>query len=539
MKVGAKTHLVNGGDGAVVVARPAKAWAVASVVLAMVMPWINPLAVGPTPQVWPWLISMASAMVLILIVRFQPVPLVRCIGAAWLSAALISSSMGLVQFFGLSPQWTPWINTTGMGEAFGNLRQRNQFATLTNIGLAVLLWGQTRLRWHCGFPAPVETATCQKPSFSTSAAATLLALGNAVSSSRTGLLQLALLVLVVMLSGAWRRQRIAGILGFAVLVYGLASAWMPVMIGLQPFAAGAVSRLQLDGQSCGSRTALWTNVLHLIELKPLHGWGWGNLDYAHFVTVFEGVRFCNILDNAHNLPLHLAVELGIPVALLTCGLLGWLVLRARPWRETDDNRRMAWAVLALIGLHSLLEYPLWYGPFQIAVALAVWILWRTPASDACGGAEPAPPPSSPAPGSAWVAGCAAAVLLAVAYAGWDYYRVSQIYREPAQRAAAYRVDTLAKVQDSWLFRNQVRFATLTLSSVTPANAMAINRSAHALLHFSPEARVVAKLIDSALVLQRTDEAVFFMRRFRAAYPNDYARWRETREPVADLPPIDP
>ena len=35
-------------------------------------------------------------------------------------------------------------------------------------------------------------------------------------------------------------------------------------------------------------------------------------------------------------------------------------------------------MVLLVGIHSLLEYPLWYGPFQIACGLALWLLWRTP-----------------------------------------------------------------------------------------------------------------------------------------------------------------
>ena len=80
---------------------------------------------------------------------------------------------------------------------------------------------------------------------------------------------------------------------------------------------------------------------------------------------------------------------------------------------------------------------------------------------------------------------------------------------------------------------------LTLTRVTPENAAEINRSAHALLHFSPEARVVEKIIDSALLLGKRDEAVFFMRRMRITYPQDYAHWRETRDPLVDLPLIEP
>ena len=55
---------------------------------------------------------------------------VRAIAGAWLVAALISAAIGLVQYFGDSAALTPWVNGTELGEAYGNLRQRNQFATL-------------------------------------------------------------------------------------------------------------------------------------------------------------------------------------------------------------------------------------------------------------------------------------------------------------------------------------------------------------------------------------------------------------------------
>ncbi|WP_413857701.1 pilin glycosylation ligase domain-containing protein [Candidatus Aalborgicola defluviihabitans] len=44
-----------------------------------------------------------------------------------------------MQYFGDSAALAPWINTTGLGEAYGNLRQRNQFATLGN-GFGGLVW---------------------------------------------------------------------------------------------------------------------------------------------------------------------------------------------------------------------------------------------------------------------------------------------------------------------------------------------------------------------------------------------------------------
>jgi len=152
---------------------------------------------------------------------------------------------------------------------------------------------------------------------------------------------------------------------------------LPWLAGLGVGGAGILVRLQEQGQNCASRLTLWHNVLYLIAEKPWTGWGWGELDYAHFITLYPGPRFCDILSNAHNLPLHLAVELGLPVATLLCGGGLWVLWRSQPWREFNPARQLAWAVLALLGLHSLLEYPLWYGPFQLAAGLSITLLWLT------------------------------------------------------------------------------------------------------------------------------------------------------------------
>ena len=53
---------------------------------------------------------------------------------------MVSSAIGLLQYFGVAGTFSPWVNQTNFGEAFANLRQGNQFATLTNMALAALVW---------------------------------------------------------------------------------------------------------------------------------------------------------------------------------------------------------------------------------------------------------------------------------------------------------------------------------------------------------------------------------------------------------------
>src|SRR5450830_1541485 len=114
------------------------------------------------------------------------------------------------------------------------------------------------------------------------------------------------------------------------------------------------------------------------------------------------------------------------------------------------------------------------------------------------------------------------IIVFVAYTAWDYQRVSQLYLSPSMRAEAYREQPLAKIQGSWLFQDQLRFAELTTTPLTAANAAHLHQLALALLHFSPEPRVIEKLIDSAVLLGRLEEAQFYRLRYQAAFPDSQA-----------------
>ena len=494
-------------------------------VIAVALPFLFAVVQTPTPNVWPLLASWVCGGALVLLVAVQSarqppgrLAWARALAGGLALAAVVGSAIGLVQYLVGDVGLGPWIHASSIGQAVGNLRQRNQQASLLSLGLWALLWWTL----HAAPRPPAASNTRPRLPLNwadllIAMAATWLALAQAATASRTGAVQWLLIVGLVL---CWRRMLGPLPLALAVvglLAYGAASWALPHLLeqwtGIP--ADRLFARFADDGQGCGGRKVLWTNVLYLIAQRPWTGWGWGELDYAHYVTEFPGTRFCVLLDNAHNLPLHLAVELGVPVAaLVVLALLAW-VLRAQPWREPDPARQLAWGVLALIGLHSLLEYPLWYGPFQVSALVAVLLLWRK-----------APHLRPAARGAGALVLCA--LFAAGAYAGWDYWRVGQIYRPVAQRAPAYREITLDKVADTRLFARQVEFARLTTTPVTRDNAPAQYAMALRLLHFSPEPRVIAPLIDSARLLGLDAQAAFHEERFRQAYPDDYARWARRR-----------
>jgi O-antigen ligase len=441
----------------------------------------------------------------------------RPLAVGLLVAGLASAVFGLLQYFRLAEPLAPWVAASQLGQAYGNLRQRNQFATLINMALVAAFWlhathASRRLRrWLA-------------------AAAVLLLLAAAASTSRTGLLQLMLIIMAV--SYMARRKRCnptrSASVGYplpppvallAMIPLHFAFAWLlPQLAGSG--VEGMLHRLHAGAPDDHSRLILWHNVLSLIAERPWTGWGWGELSFAHYTTLYPGPRFIEILDNAHNLPLHLAVELGIPAAVLVCGGFIWLVITAKPWRERDPARLMAWGMLAMIVLHSLLEYPLWYGPFQLVFGLCLGMLW--PARSDVRFRAPA-----------LSAFAASALMVVVVYTGWDYLRVSQIYLPRSERLPAYEDDTLAKLRGSWLFARQVDFAEVTLTTVTPANAARMHELAERTLHFSPEPRVIIKLIESAELLGREDEVRAQVERFRIAFPLEFNRWLE--DPSGDAP----
>jgi len=85
-------------------------------------------------------------------------------------------------------------------------------------------------------------------------------------------------------------------------------------------------------------------------------------------------------------------------------------------------------------------------------------------------------------------------------------------------------DTLEKIQGSWLYHGQVRFAELSVLPLTPDNAAYMLDLSKELLHFFPEPIVRQRLMDSATLLDRTDDLAYYGQRFRVAYPDAYARW---------------
>jgi O-antigen ligase len=402
-----------------------------------------------------------------------------CIGL--LVAGLLSSAIGIVQVF--APTWPDgdWIARTYIvGRAVGNMRQPNHLSSLLVWAVIAAVWlGEAGVikRWA-------------------STALTLLFIFVIVlSASRTGTVSVGLLAVWAVLDRRLSRPARALLLlapvAYAVFWLGT-SAWADY----SHHVFGGETRFSTKGDISSSRWGIWSNTLALIRMHPWAGVGFGEFNFAWTLTPFPG-RPVAFFDHTHNLVLQLAVELGLPLAALVLGLLGWALFAAlqKALRARDDAdprqaplRRAAFMMVLLILLHSLLEYPLWYAYFLLPTAFAFGLC--------LGDAGEAPSDGAPAAAGRTRPLLLASMLLMLGgvLSVADYSRVVVIF-SPADNAPPL-AERIANGQRSVFFAYQADYAAATTAE-NPVDALpAFKRAPHNLL----DARLMiawAKALDAS------------------------------------------
>ena len=380
-------------------------------------------------------------------------------------AGCASAAIGTIQV--VAPEWTggDFIAASAVeGRAVGNLRQPNHLATLLLWCIVASVWlGSTR-RW----PRPLTTA-----------AAIFMLLGLVLTASRTGMVGVAMLALWGVVDR--RNARSSRVL----------LCLMPVLYGLFWIAAsqvggGEAGAFHGDQQLhrsdiSGSRFGIWTNTLSLIAAHPWVGVGAGDFNFAWTLTPFAR-RPTAFFDHTHNLPLQLAVELGLPLAALTLALLAyalWSAFKAvRDADETSGFLRPAFVMVLMIAVHSQLEYPLWYAYFLLPTAFAWGLCLGTPPK-AGSVAAAANRDSSRPVGTRPLLVAAMLMTIGGLYAVIDYWKVVVIFAPPEH--APPLSQRILEGRKSLFFGHHADYAAAT-SVPEPGNVMpAFKTATHFLL----------------------------------------------------------
>jgi O-antigen ligase len=372
--------------------------------------------------------------------------------AGWLIAlgvgvAVAAAYNGVVAMLqAWAPHWHDgvFIAAGDRYRAWGNLRQPNQLASLQLWGfLAALLLLHRRRIWL--FPI---------------AAFTLLVLW--LSASRTGWFCVVLVAVVSVL--ALRPRAGNTITRRQIWTYGAA------FVTIVAIAAFAFALLMLSDNthvrpldSTLQRLSLWRDVIALIKAEPLLGVGFGQLNFAWMLTPFTA-RAPDVFDHAHSLPLQLAVELGVPIAIAILVMLASSLCFGFVNRARDPHPVTCYAPLGMFGVvltHSMVEHPLWFAYFLLpsAVLLAMWV-GRSCATHATI-AEAPRATQRRLIDNAIAATFALVLAIAIAWTVHGYRRVMNIYANADDSA---RATTLAQhAMRHWLYGYYGDFAAIMLA----------------------------------------------------------------------------
>lgn len=361
----------------------------------------------------------------------------RWLALGLLACALLQAVAGGLQLANLD--MGGWVLRKIYLQTYGNAGQANHYADLIYLGLASLAWwwarglspraidlvngslksagaGQARDKLGMADPCPVWWDA------GLVLLGAALAISAAFSASRGVWLYVA--GFVVLGGVALKRGDAPGRrCGLALLVLAVISVLAQLAVAYSGVLdyLGLVSSIERAGDagSNGQRLYNWYAAWKAIQAHPWLGEGPGSFYKASIDAMFHTApaTFPKFAEHAHNLPLNLAAELGLPLAvLLTFGLVGWF-WRHLTTRPLSAARLWALAVVAVIGLHSLVEYPLWYAYFVVPFGLCM--------GAADGEREPGRALRVP---SSLMAGVCLVGLVALAWIMHDWLAVRDAYR---------------------------------------------------------------------------------------------------------------
>jgi len=281
------------------------------------------------------------------------------------AGTLANAAIGLMQLWGVQSPLSPFVLPQIRGRVYANTGQPNHLADYLCLGLASLayLYGVRRL----ALPYAL-------------AAASVLLLVLTASGSRSAWIYLIALVILGLLLQRLRPHPAARrILGFAIacLAGFLAIQWFAGR--LLPTAAFSVetisSRLGTEGIQSANRMRMWYAAWQMFLDAPFFGVGFRQFAWQHFLLNAQlPVQRTEsaITDNAHNLVFQTMAEFGIAGIAVLCAGLAPMLLAIR---RQEPGAHLWWlcAVLAILGIHSMLEYPLWYAYFLGIAAVVLGV----------------------------------------------------------------------------------------------------------------------------------------------------------------------
>ena len=306
-----------------------------------------------------WAMVLLSAWVRMWIQAGQGRLLAETVMTGVLIAGLLQAASIWLQMLQLEEWLSPWLNrSASFPRQGGFLSQPNLCASLMVSAMVCLV-----------FLKPEEGEQSARPTHWRLIAMGFMMLAVYATSSRTGYLE----VFLVSAMLALVRQRLKISWVWVALV-----VWQLLAIGLGEVLASfglIYGQLLEDSRkaveaSGNHRLRILNDVWLVIQQYPLMGVGWRQLQVTQVLT--PGIS--EPVDHAHNIVAQIQVELGVLGTLSLLGFAGFWLFKKKPWLEANGAELAMVCLVMVLGLHSLLEYPLWHAMFLFLFGFAFSLL---------------------------------------------------------------------------------------------------------------------------------------------------------------------
>lgn len=284
-----------------------------------------------------------------------------CTTLAWyfLAGGEVSAIIGVMQQYDIHSFLDDFIAARSWPAISGNIGQTNHYANYICLALASLLF---------------LSAAGRLSALTALLLALPLLFVLPLSASRSTWLYLFALLALSLLYRLYSKDSRANATGLRLVILSCllitGCALMQWLVQTAWFAAppqGTENQLTIADKlfvhtdSIGIRLHLWHEAWLMFLQAPLLGVGFGQFSWHHFqmLTQLPNPANIGIYNNAHNLFLQLLAETGLAGTLFViAGLLLWLA----GLRKQSFDLALWWllALLSIIGIHSLVEFPLWY-----------------------------------------------------------------------------------------------------------------------------------------------------------------------------------
>jgi O-antigen ligase len=257
------------------------------------------------------------------------------------------------------------IINSKLGGAIANVGQQNHLATLLSLAIASLAFLFVKQRISAWLAWPLFT---------------FLLSGVALTSSRSAWIFVVLITLTALAFQRWQAkehqsihgassQRLRVLLMLPVLFYVL-QIGLPYLPTEKSITTTNQRLVQLAQNKDSPRLQIYTTSWYIYTSNPLLGAGFGQMAWQDLTHAERVPQLKGTVAQAHNILLQFLAETGVigTAVLLVCLLAFFLRVKSA---SITPERWLWWLMLAIIGAHAMLEYPLSYIHFLALTALLV------------------------------------------------------------------------------------------------------------------------------------------------------------------------